>query len=87
MRRSTKWVAFLAVSAAGLVSLVISTSNAQVDAPQAPPAGQALDQARAAARKPGVEHLAKQNVQPGAQAAAIGLGTCNTLSEGIKMKP
>jgi hypothetical protein len=63
MRRSTKWVAFLAVSAAGLVSLVISTSRAQVDAPQAPPAGQALDQARAAGREPGVAQLAKQNAQ------------------------
>jgi hypothetical protein len=48
--RSTKWAVFLAASGAGLVSLIISTSKAQVDAPKLFLSGLAVDQARTTAR-------------------------------------
>src|SRR3954451_20037632 len=47
---SKRWVVFLAVSGAGLVILMLSTSKAQVDAPKVSLSALAADQAQSTAR-------------------------------------
>jgi hypothetical protein len=48
--RGTTWAIFLAMSGAGLVSLIVSTSKGQVDAPKMSLSGLTVDQARTTSR-------------------------------------